>query len=175
MTGRIGILLILIAFMHACSLSPAYLIAGRVTGDQDKIVISVPELGDRPDVIKIARETGESFGYEIIKEIHHEGSIEQGVLMRISSESALKKFMLPAGTTTTIGVFKPSQRLAENYKQKSALGAFDENIYRQHAAVHIYLDHSGLWGTGGKEEATKMLEQFKSSLLARANATTTTK
>jgi hypothetical protein len=163
-------LLIILSFVSGCSLSPAYIVAGRVTGGHDKIVISLPELADRNDIIKISKETGESFGFNIIKIYGNDGNIEQGIVMKISSESPLKKFILPVGTDTNIAVYKPSQRLAENYKQKCPAELFDENTYRQHRAVLIYLEHSGLWGTGGKEEATKLLEQFKDKLLAKASA-----
>jgi hypothetical protein len=170
MKGLVSIILLVLILVSGCSLSPAYLVAGRVTGGHDKIMITVPELADRNDIIKIAKETGESFGFTIIKEVGNDENIEQGIVMKISSESTLKKFILPVGTDTTIVVLKPSHKLAANYKQKCPAESFSEIIYRQHLAPAIYLEHSGLWGTGGKEEATKLLGQFKDSLVARASA-----
>ena len=153
-------------FISACSTSPVYMIAAKATSGNDDLTISLPELSGRKDIITLARETGESLGYNI-----NGGSTEKMISMTMSSDSAVKKLLLPGGTKTMIIVMTSFQEGADNYKEKCPPELFNENTYHEYLAVRIYLRHTGYWGAGSREEGAKLLEQFKESLLAKANAT----
>jgi hypothetical protein len=158
--------LIISWFISGCSTSPVYMIAARATSENDVSTIALPELSGREDIITLARETGESLGYKIAGV-----STEKMISMTMSSDSAVKKLLLPGGTRTMIIVMAPFKEAADNYKEKCPPELFNENTYREHLAVKIFLRHTGYWGAGSKEEGAKLLEQFKESLLAKANAT----
>jgi hypothetical protein len=169
MLGLAACGILICSLINGCMLSPAYLVATRITQDKTELARSVPELTKREDILKIAEETGKSLGYQstgVFSTSHF-----NGLTLKVSSDSEAKTLLLPGGTKARIRVTCPTSKGLAEFKKKSVAEKFDEKTYQKMTTLYIELEYVGYWGAGGKEEAERIFNDFIDKFLERARVT----